>query len=141
MVKTSDRFDRNVKELSSFNRENLRKTLSSLLGKPADDTYIQSLKVEGLKILIMHMLKNLMPRKCGVCVSAYYKLPMENPKVKCFRCSKMACPKFFEDIIDANLRYVCNDCEEEVKSQVGEGSLIIDHFKCSVSVSATTNFT
>jgi hypothetical protein len=63
-IKTSDNFAQNCKNLGSTTKENLKITYSFLAGKEEGDSMVNSLKVEGLKVMIMHQLSTMMPRTC-----------------------------------------------------------------------------
>ena len=70
-VKTSDSFNQNMKNLGGIQKDNLRMTYAYLAGLDKNDNNLLSLKVEGLKIMVLHHLKLVMPQDCLDCKVKY----------------------------------------------------------------------
>ena len=79
-VKTSDKYVQNNKNLSAVSKD-LKTTQSYLTGLKEKDTKLEALKVEGLKIMVMHQLKMIMPQKCKDSNDIFYPLSGERIEI------------------------------------------------------------
>ena len=124
----------NYAQLKSAKVEGLRKVLAYLMnwkdeeGKSMTSKYLK----EGLIIVIMKRLKNLMPSSCGTCKSLIYFLPSDecDENFKCIKCERNMC----NSCIDQNSSYfkaastfgtstfhVCLPCVDMIRSDSALG--------------------
>ena len=103
-------------------------TYSFLTGKEESDPSIAGLKIEGLKLMLLHRLSIMMPTTCGECETGpHYLLPGEYHNVECVRCKKGACPNCF-DTIHSGWSYLCVECKNTIDAEQGFKSLTDEHF-------------
>ena len=67
--------------------------------------------------MIMKLLVNLMPEQCNTCMKDYYHLVEEEPKVRCRRCARGACPDCYKEKV-LHWHYLCNECDLHVSEQL-----------------------
>lgn len=129
-VKTSDSFVQNIKNLNKTSSGDLKLTYAYLAGLKDNDNKLLSLKVEGLKIMILHHLKLVMPQKCTDCSDIFYPLPGEKIEIGCIRCKRSACHKCYDmnPEVLKTLKYVCKPCIEDLDKEQGFQSLREEHF-------------
>ena len=88
-------------------------TYAYLAGWKEKDTKLEALKVEGLKIMVMHQLKMIMPQKCKDSNDIFYPLPGERIEIGCIKCKRMAYPRCYNmNPAVVRLKYVCSLCIE-----------------------------
>ena len=88
------------------------------------DAEAATLVSRGLAEKIVGRVENLLPEDCVSCKKEYCYLPLDVPELRCFKCSKGACPNCYQEDKDTirNLKmnkggmyYLCQSCTFVVK--------------------------
>ena len=83
-----------------------------------------TLVTRGLAEKIISRVENLLPEDCSTCRKEYCYKPPEAPVLRCFKCSKGACPSCYEDdkdviknlkMMQGGLYYLCQTCTLTLK--------------------------
>ena len=101
----------------TINNEMMSKTLAYLWKCEVTDEKITRLVMKGKKMTILNLLWNLMPEQCSSCLKDYHHIMEEEPKVRCRRCNKGACPDCFPENVH-RWRHLCDICDIEVGEQL-----------------------
>ena len=122
-VKAGDLANNSTENLKGT-RDELSKLYAFLIDKEEKDEDVTKFKMEGLKTMIIHRLKQLMPVGCPKCNTVYVNDRQEAPQVTCRRCGIGACPECFTSEERRNKwTYLCRCCDEAVVHMMGEESL------------------
>ena len=129
-VKAGEEHGENLKALDKQTlKDELAATYAYLSNCEKKDKEVSMLNKEGLKLMILHQLRTLMPRQCGKCLKDHTQDRLEKPKVTCLRCDHPACPECFSEPVGLNTWvYVCQPCQKVVKDDLGVGRLEEKHF-------------
>ena len=120
-VKPDNTQKESINILHSSKKEALARTFAFLLNKKEDDEDVLKLTKEGLELMILHRLKQLMPDVCVKCNKQHYTLKEEVPEVTCRMCGTGACKECFP--IEEGMNkwvHLCKVCDGFVKQQRGE---------------------
>ena len=127
-VKAGDTHKNSIKNLHGAKKDVLAKTYAFLLNKKDDDEHVKKLTTDGLEIMIMFRLKQLMPDVCAKCNEEHLSTKEETPLVTCRMCGTGACKECFT--IEEGMNkwfYLCKVCDEFVVQQRGEEALDKTH--------------
>ena len=130
-VKAGEEPEENLKALVRFKakKEVWAATYAFLLNCEKKDEEVSMLNLDGLRLMILHRLRTLMPKECGKCLKNHTQDRQDRPKVICLRCDHPACPECFSEPVDLNTWvYVCQPCQKVVKDDLGVGRLEDKHF-------------
>ena len=94
-VKAGDTHRNSIKNLHTVKKEILAKTYAFLLNKKEDEEKVLKLTKEGLEVMILHRLKQLMPDVCAKCNKEHLTTREETPLVTCQMCGTGACKECF----------------------------------------------
>ena len=90
LIKTTDSYEQNTKNLENAHKYYLKATYAFLLRSSTDDR-VKIFKVDGLRMAIMAKLLCLMPKFCGDCQDKmlYYAIPRHLGEVMYIRCKNL----------------------------------------------------
>ena len=127
-VKAGDSHKNSIKNLHTAKKEILIKTYAFLINKKEDDDKVIKLTKEGLEVMIMYRLKQLMPDVCAKCNKEHLTTREETPMVTCRMCGTGACNECFT--IEEGMNkwfHLCKVCDEFIQQQRGEEALEKSH--------------
>ena len=121
----SNSWNDNYKSLSSQARTKLSKTYAHLMNVDIEDEKVARLSKDGLRVMILHRMQELMPEQCGTCLKTYYYERTDQPMVCCIRCNRGACGECYPNNPGAGRSFfnLCTKCEKFVSSNIGENAL------------------
>ena len=132
-VKPGDNHKESIKNLHSTKKEALARTYAFLMNKLEDEEDVIKFTKEGLELMIMNRLKQLMPDVCKKCNKIHFTSREEIPEVACRMCNTGACRECFP--VEEGMNkwiYLCTLCDNFVQQQRGEEALEKSHFNQKV---------
>ena len=123
-------YKESIRILHTFKSEELARTYAFILDKKQDEEEVIKLTKEGLEVMIMHRLKQLMPDLCKKCNKVHYSTREEVVRVACRLCGVGACLECYP-AEEAQLKwfYLCNNCDHEIVKMRGDEALEKVHLK------------
>ena len=121
-VKDGHSWKANYQNLNEASRDNLAKTYAHLMGfERVEVEEVAVLNKDGLRVMILHRLLQLMPTNCQTCHNTYFYGTTDRPMVCCKRCDKGACGDCYPSNPGAgkSFFYICTDCEKIVTTSIG----------------------
>ena len=123
-VKAGDSTQETLGKLGKSLQPELAKTYAFLLNKGEKDEEVTRLTVHGLKAMIIHRVKQLMPLGCPKCNRVYLNGRLDAPQVTCRMCGVGACQDCFTcDERMNKWTFLCGTCDQEIVGMKGEEAL------------------
>ena len=128
-VKMSQTWDQSFKSLNDQSRDKLAKTFAWLRNEDTNHEDIAKLTKDGLRVMVLHRLQELMPELCQTCHNNNFYDRTDQPMVCCVRCNKGACKECYPSNPGAgrSFFYLCVTCEKFVSTNVGDKALTANH--------------
>ena len=129
-VKMNQTWDESYKALNEQSREKLAKTFAYLKNlEDAKEEEVAKLSKDGLRVMVLPRLQELMPELCQPCHKTHFYERTETPMVCCVRCNKGACRDCYQSNPGAgrSFYYLCSTCEKFVSTNIGDKALTSNH--------------
>ena len=129
-VKMTQTWTESYKSLNEQSRDKLAKTYAHLMNlEDTSSEEVAKLNKDGLRVMVLHRLQELMPEQCQTCTKTHSYHRTETPMVCCVRCNRGACKDCYQSNPGAgrSFHYLCTNCEKFVSSNIGEKALNANH--------------
>ena len=131
-MKASEDYDDKVKALNGALKADLALTYAFLLDTSIDDPRVAKLTQPGLQKMVALRCTQLVPQWCYPCGGKLFHFSRgEAPVVTCRRCKRGACSTCYGQEAVRQMtkyRYLCQECDDIVNDDVGEGRLLTSDF-------------
>ena len=132
-VKPGDNHKESIKNLHSIKKEVLARIYAFLMNKSKDNENVIKFTKEGLELMIMNRLKQLIPDVFKKCKKNHFTSREEIPEVTCRMYNTGACRECFP--VEEGMNkwiHLCTVCDIFVQQQRGEEALEKSHFNQKV---------